>query len=143
MNQRSPQQMTPDEIILEIGTLHKELSLRIARVHGLAQGLYHRMRRSPVDDNTPVYIAYANAWMRFAGMVNQGVVRTVSASKVLRRLTPTDAAKPEPPQQKKAVQQPSPESSPVEDLISMYGEDAVVEQSGAASEDAQPVTVDA
>lgn len=127
------------EIVTEIGTLQQELSRRFVRVQVLAQALHHRVRRAPPDDNTSIYITYSNAWMRFAGMANHGVLRTISASKVLRRLAPVQekAAVPEP--KPKDVQSPEQESSPVEDLISMYGE-ASEDQSGHASEDAQPVT---
>jgi len=114
-----PMQMTPEEIIAEIGTIHQDLQVKLARVQGLAQGLYHRARREPPDDNTTVYITYANAWIRFAGMANQGVNRTVLASKVLRRLTPVTEATPE---RKKPANKPKDEAAPIEDLISMYGE---------------------
>jgi len=116
---RAPMQMTPDEIVAEIGTIHQDLQAKLARVQGLAQGLYHRVRREPPDDNTTVYITYANAWMRFAGMANQGVTRTVSASKVLRRLTPVAevAATPE----RKKAPKPKEDAAPIDDLISMYG----------------------
>ena len=120
MNQ-APMQMTSEEIIAEIGTIYQDLQVKLARVQGLAQGLYHRVRREPADDNTAVYITYANAWLRFAGMANQGVSRTVLASKVLRRLTPivVESATPE---RKKPVK-PKGGATPIEDLISMYGEE--------------------
>jgi hypothetical protein len=121
---RAPLQMTPTEIITELDGLRRELDQRLARVHGLAEGLYHQVRRAAVDDNTPIYITYANAWMRFAGMANQGVVRTASASKVLRRLTTpeqqeakqAEVRKKKPDLKAKQTQ----EQSPMDSLIEMY-----------------------
>lgn len=139
MMDRSPAQMTPDEIVDEINTLHKDLTVRFSRVQHLAQGLYHRVRRATPDDNTSVYITYAHAWMRFAGMGNQAVLRTVSASKVLRRLTPVTEATPPTSEAKRKVASKAQATSPVEDLITMYGEDSTTE----ASNDADPVTADA
>lgn len=118
---RAPTQMTPDEIVAEIGTLHQDLQSKLARVQGLAQGLYHRVRREPPDDNTTVYLTYANAWMRFAGMANQGVTRTVSASKVLRRLTPVSETTAVAPERKKVSSKPKEDTAPIDALISMYG----------------------
>jgi hypothetical protein len=131
MQHQNPAVMTPDEIIQEIGSLERELSVRVTRMHRLAQGLYHQVRRAPSDDNTAVYITYANAWMRFAGIANQGAMRTVLASKVLRKLTPLktqeDTKKSLPAKLKPVVP-----TSPVEDLITLYGKDAFVEVSEPA-----------
>jgi hypothetical protein len=115
--------MTPEEIISEIGTIQDDLQHKIARVHGLAQGLYRSVRKTPADDDTAIYITYANAWMRFAGMAHQGVSRTASTSKILRRLAPKVEESP----QKLAKSTPKksaivPEATPVESLITMYGE---------------------
>jgi hypothetical protein len=118
MNQHPPQLMSPDAIIAEIGELRGELDVRLTRIHALAQGLYHQVRRAPADDNTSVYITYANAWMRFAGMVNQGVLRTASASKVLRRLTPR--AEQAVPPVKKEVPPEKVAETPVDSVLEMY-----------------------
>jgi hypothetical protein len=114
-------QMSTEEIVSEIGAIRQDLQVKFARVQGLAQGLYHRVRREPPDDNTSVYLTYANAWMRFAGMATQGVTRTVSASRVLRRLTPV--ANEDAPTPRKQAVKAKEATAPIEDLISMYGGD--------------------
>jgi hypothetical protein len=142
---RPPLSMTPEEIISEIGTLRQELDVRLARIHGLAKGLYHQVRMAPADDNTAVYITYAHAWTRFAGMANQGVQRTVSASKVLRQLTPKENAAVVPAakgrQLRPVVAQ---DQSPMDSLIEMYrdpieNEGALV---GSASDEATDAASD-
>lgn len=112
--------MTPEEIVAEIGNLRQELDVRLSRIHGLAQGLYHQVRRASADDNTAVYITYAHAWMRFAGMANQGVQRTVSASKVLRQLTPKDAAVAPAVKGRELRPMVAQDQSPMDSLIEMY-----------------------
>lgn len=121
MNQSPPDRMTPDAIVAEIGDLQKELTSKFARIHALSQGLYNQVRRSPVDDNTVIYMRYASTWMRFSGMADQGIRRSAHASKALSRLTPVEVEQPNapPPKNKEA-----PAPSPVEDLLSLYDSSA-------------------
>ena len=114
--------MTPEEIILEISGLRDEIEAKGVRIYTLAQTLYQRVRRAPADDTTAIYMTYANAWTRFAGMVSQGAVRTASISRVLRRLPPK-ASQTEEPEKKVVVVKASEEASPAEALITMYDEE--------------------
>jgi hypothetical protein len=118
----SPEKMEPPAIVSEISEIHQELQGKFARIHVLSQALYHRVRRAPPDDNTSIYLQYANAWIRFSGMANQGATRTAHMSKVLRRLTPAPA------ENQVATKLPvktevKASESPVESLINMYGEE--------------------
>ena len=93
MSQSPPDRMPLGEIVEEIGDLHKDVSSKLARIHALSNGLYQQVRRSPVDDNTAIYMRYASTWMRFAGAADQGIKRSAHASKALSRLTPVEAEK--------------------------------------------------
>lgn len=114
----NPETMAPAEIISEISMIQRGLKGRLARIHELSQCLYRRVRRAKPDDNTTIYLQYANAWIRFSGMANQGALRTAHASKVLKkRLAPEPPAPAEKPKPKK----PEPkEPSPVETLMGLY-----------------------
>jgi hypothetical protein len=119
---RLPTIMTPEEIILEIKSLRDEIEIKSVRIHTLAQTLYQRVRRAPADDTTAIYMTYANAWTRFAGMVSQGSARTASISKVLRRLPPKASQAEEPKKEVVAKATNAEEASPAEALITMYDE---------------------
>lgn len=116
--------MQPAEIVAEIGALCQELQLKLARIQGLSDGLYQRVRRSPVDENTAIYMRYASAWTRFAGMAAQGVKRASAGDRVLRRLAPAASA----PESigKKAIRQAPVASTPVESLLDMYSENSAL-----------------
>jgi hypothetical protein len=122
MNYSTPESMAPGEIILEISTIQQDLQGKFARIQVLSQSLYHRVRRAKPDDNTSIYIQYANAWMRFSGMANQGALRTVHASRVLKLLAPEEEKEPSVPV-KRPKPQDKPEASPVESLMSMYSDE--------------------
>ena len=118
--------MTPEEISQEISGLQKGVEERATRIHALAQAIQHQVRRAPVDDNTSIYISYAKAWDRFAGLVSQGSSRTASINRLLKTLAKPDVVrKPiEKPVIKTAiaVQVPEEETTPMEDLLAIYHE---------------------
>jgi hypothetical protein len=119
MNQ-NPQALTNEEIIAEISGLRDEIERKGTRVHELSNALYRRVRKAPADDTTAIYLTYANAWMRFSGMVSQGITRTAGAVRILKRLPPQPQAAVEPiktPKPKRRV------NSPMESLIAMFGDD--------------------
>ena len=123
--------MTPEEIVLEIRGLQQDVQSKSVRIQGLSQALYRRVRKAPVDDDTSVYITYANAWTRFAGMVQQGVTRTTHTARVLKRLTPKveTAAKAVP----KLVRKEEPQT-PMESLLSLYADENEDEAESSPSE---------
>ena len=79
--------MAPEEISQEISSLQKGVEERATRIHALAQALHHQIRRAPTDDNTSIYISYARAWDKFAGLVSQGSSRTASVGRLLRTVS--------------------------------------------------------
>jgi len=113
--------MSPEEIDLEILGLQGEIQTKGSRIHELAQTLYQRVRRAPADDSTAIYITYANAWTRFAGMVSLGAVRTSRVARVLRRLPPKMEHADRPEQARRLVK-PQERAAPAEALIAMYDE---------------------
>lgn len=122
MSSAPPHRMQPAEIVSEIDALCDELQTRLARIQSLSMGLYDRVRRSPADDNTAVYMRYASGWTRFANMASQGVRRASAGDKVLRRLAPA-VVEPTGSVVKPAIRQAAVASTPVESLLDMYGED--------------------
>lgn len=126
MSYNTPESMAAAEIISEISEIHSDLKGKFDRIHVLSQSLYSRVRRGKPDDNTSIYLQYANAWIRFSGMANQGAMRTVRASKVvLKRLAPEA---PETPVEKPKTKKEKPkEASPVESLMGMYSDEELEE----------------
>ncbi len=122
---RNPGLMSHDEIIQEIGELRRGIERDSVRIHELARALYHRVRRSPSDDTTRVYVTYAHAWTRFSGMVSHGLARTSSADRILGLLPKKEAEPEEKPPAKPRASSTEQEAhqtlSPIEDLMKMYG----------------------
>lgn len=128
-----PDRMQPAEIISEIGALSRELQAQLTRIQSLSEGLYTRVRRSPADDNTALYMRYASGWTRFANMVSQGVRRASAGDRALRRLKPTaieSVVKP-------PIRQEPVAATPVESLLDMYGEEFAPDASDAAATEAE------
>jgi hypothetical protein len=124
MKHTTLESMAPAQIINEIEDIQRDVQGKLGRIQALSKALYSQVRRATPDDNTSVYIAYANAWIRFSGMANQGATRTVRASKVLKLLKQPEPDKPKvrpKPIDKKASTE---EVNPVDSLLSMYAEDS-------------------
>jgi hypothetical protein len=83
-----------------------------------------RIAHRTQEERLSTYTFVANTWTRFAGMVIQGIQRTRSSDRLLRQLP--DAEEPEIEQDEPEAPPPAPvgegETSPMEDLIEMYGE---------------------
>ncbi len=129
---RNPATMTPEEIIQEISDLQAEVKRQGLRIHELAQVLYQRVRRAPPDDATSIYMTYSTLWIRFAGVISQGLARTSNAGRVLRRLPPKVEEQPT----RKPPPAPRPNPTDVESLIRMYDEEPIAEDEGTESVEA-------
>jgi hypothetical protein len=122
---RNPIHLPPDDIVGEIGELRDTIDRSSRRIYELSKVLYDRMRRSP-GANREIYITYSNVWIRFAGMVQQGLQRSRQGDRVLRLLPETPERTPE-----VKIPEPMPErvqnapASPLEDFIELYGEEIV------------------
>lgn len=139
MEGRNPTLMTPQEILAEVSTHKKTMERSAARMRELSKVLHDRMRRNPPDEeDAGVYLAVANVWARFSGMVSQGISRTASADRLLRTIpTPEEKAEAERVaehrKQRKAHRQQrkaaglSLQRSPIEDLMEMYGSEEVID----------------
>lgn len=122
----NPANMSPEEIVRDIQNLRDTIHNASARLLELSRVLYHHARRERNQTSAGgVYLTYANAWTRFAGMVSQGIQRTRSAERVLGLLE-------DPAPDTRVEQAPAPEarsmpvrSSALEDLIAVYGEEVV------------------
>lgn len=74
--------MNQEEIVKEIGEIRSSMEAHVARLAALSQVLYSQSRRD-ASDGRPVYVAYSNAWGRFAGAVHQGLRRVGSADRLV------------------------------------------------------------
>lgn len=83
---KDPRLMVQAEIVAEINNLQETLNLAAQRMIHLSQNLHTHARRSATTDSAAsAYVAYASAWGRFAGAIQQGVRRTLLANKLLDR----------------------------------------------------------
>ena len=85
MNNKSDARSTEDfkQLLEEMRGVKSEIDQKAQRLYALSLRLSQGARRIP-DDIAPTYILYANAWQRFAGMVNQGMKRNVAVDRVLK-----------------------------------------------------------
>jgi hypothetical protein len=151
--------MKPEDIISEIRQQRDTVERGCRRIYELSQVLYAKTRRDRVlqereagtDENARerlaqeyrLYIAYSNAWSRFAGMVDQGLKRTSSLDRIMVRtageklqeaeriadLTRKEQARLD-REARRQTQQSVPWPSPtVEDLVSLYGEEVMTDAS--------------
>jgi hypothetical protein len=137
--------MSVEEIIGEIGQLREGIDISSRRITELSRSLYDRMRRNDRyrvatngerNDATNIYTTYANLWLRFGGIVQQGLQRTRQADRILRLLpeeeTPRRVAQDaNPPPAPMQEAQTVPASSPFEDFITVYGEEMMRDASPA------------
>ncbi len=138
---RNPQTMKPEEIATEMDSLRETLNLASQRMVELSRVLYTHIRRvGSADPTTPAYIAYANAWGRLAGAVQQGIRRTLTTNRFLDRAiadqktdrdrTQSKAANSKKKSEESSTTDPprsrSPfEENPLNDLMELYGSEIV------------------
>jgi hypothetical protein len=106
-----------EKAVAEIAQLQGEIRIRGKKIAELASMIYRRVRRSPVNDDTAIYMTYATAWTRFAGTVDQ--ISTRTSTRTARALVQLSKAVEEPKPEKKAEESQW-ALSPMESLISMY-----------------------
>ena len=90
---------------------------------GAPREVVERLQRDAGIETSGVYTLYANTWQRFAGMVLQGVRRTTSSDRILRRLEERHPADPRPPAP--PVPTPQPAAPSTNDLMELYGIETV------------------
>jgi hypothetical protein len=106
--------MQVSEVVAEIRQIRVSVDNSARRLAELSQALHRLARRQPVSDAMSPYIAYANAWGRFANMVGLGLRRTATADRFLAMI------KSEEPQEKEpAIREPEVRD---DDFETLYGE---------------------
>lgn len=150
MANKTPQTMSPEEIVQEIAKIRDDIEASTQRIHELSKVLYaHSRRNSSRGEATYAYITYSNAWMRFSGAISQGLTRTKVNDRALERAhksdheqavkrAAADKAKKEAKEKKaeeeakaaevakKKAEEEAKATSPVfGDLIELYGEEMV------------------
>jgi hypothetical protein len=119
---RDPRTLESADLVREIHATRDEMNRLAARMVELSQVLYSRVRRAPADDFTSRYLAFANAWTRFGGMVDGGLRRT---SGVTRLVESIQREKAEVESEGQKVKPVAPPASPAPDLVELYGQEMV------------------
>ena len=88
-----------------------------------------RLQQAALSEVSSIYTLYANTWQRFAGMVLQGVRRTTSSERIMRRFeekrgVATEVEEEAPPPAPRPVLVPETQN-PMEDLVELYGVETV------------------
>jgi hypothetical protein len=80
---RDPRQMSAEEIVQEIHLLRDSVGKTAHRIVELSQTLYSKVRRTPADDYTARFVLFANTWLRLGAMVEGGIRRTSSTTRII------------------------------------------------------------
>jgi hypothetical protein len=156
MEKRNISHFTPDQLVAEIRRAREDLE-DTARYMGAASLLLHartrrsdfresarqtavipedtsreateRLRQTALNEASSIYTLYANTWHRFSGMILQGVKRTASSERIMRRLedkrvVARDVEPVTPTPQVKPVKEPE-APAPMNDLVELYGIETV------------------
>jgi len=120
-----------EDLVREIQSVREDMEKLASRMVELSQTLYQRVRKSPVDDYTSRYVAYANAWTRFGSMVDGGIRRTAGVNRLVAaihrdRVEAEDAAQRQAQKERARLAREGRRSVTTDtDLISLYGEEMV------------------
>ena len=126
---RDPRNLESVEIVREIHSVRDEMDRLAARMVELSQALYSKVRRAPADDYTGRYVTFANAWTRFGSMVDGGLRRTSSVSRLVETIRREQAEAEEHAERearladKRAAREAETSASP--DLVELYGQEMV------------------
>jgi len=79
---RQQRDKVADDIVVQMQKVRVDLEASVTQLHQLAMDLRAKARRT-LDSSSSGYILYANAHLRVAGALNQGLKRTGSMDRVL------------------------------------------------------------
>jgi hypothetical protein len=116
--------MSPEEIILEVHRLRDEIESRSRRVVELSQTLYNQVRRQP-DDYTSRFVVFANTWVRFGSMVEGGIRRTGTTTRLIEGVRKEIREAKEQADAVKAKPKPERRQDHLSSLVELYGEEMV------------------
>ena len=122
---RDPRNLESAEIVQEIHVVRDEMDRLAARMVELSQSLYSKVRRAPADDYTSRYVTFANAWTRFGSMVDGGLRRTASVSRLVANIR-REQVEAEEKAEREATQEKRVEPQTAStDLVELYGQEMV------------------
>lgn len=122
---RDPRNLESAEIVQEIHVVRDEMDRLAARMVELSQSLYSKVRRAPADDYTSRYVTFANAWTRFGSMVDGGLRRTASVSRLVANIR-REQVEAEEKDEREATQEKRVEPQTAStDLVELYGQEMV------------------
>ena len=84
MEARLRRQDESEELVRRIQGVREELLTKVTELQELSTELRVKSRRFVADDGSNSYIMFANAHLRLAGALNQGLRRTGSTDRVLK-----------------------------------------------------------
>ncbi len=125
---RDPRNLESVEIVMEIQSLRDDMERLSARMVELSQALYSKVRRAPADDYTSRYVTFANAWTRFGSMIEGGIRRTSSATRLVETIPREKMEAEEKTARDAKLAERKPKAAPDHgqaDLVSLYGEEMV------------------
>jgi hypothetical protein len=124
---------TPDQLLAEIATVKESLKVSAATLVQLSTELYNQSRRVQTA-SASAYVTTANGWMRFAGMVTQGIRRADLTDRQVVRAKEIEAQEAEIMKEREIAQQRrtaqrQAQMSSVDDLVALYGEEMILNAS--------------
>ncbi len=79
---RQQREKAADEAIVQIQKVRGDIEASVAKLHELSTDLRTKARRT-LDASSSGYVVFANAHLRFAGMIAQGLRRSGSMDRIL------------------------------------------------------------
>lgn len=105
----------------------EEASRKAMVPDGAAHEVAERIRQDVVSQTSNAFTLYANTWLRFSGMVVQGIRRNIPSERLMSKMIGARQTQTEPdvsPPARKPLA-PVPALAPEEDLVALYGVEMV------------------
>ncbi len=81
---RERRQEESEDLIQRIQSVREEILTKVRKLHELSVDLRTKSRRFLADEGSNSYVMFANAHLRLAGALHQGLRRTGSTDRVLK-----------------------------------------------------------
>jgi hypothetical protein len=118
-----PTQDRIEEIVQELKILRAQLQKDVQNIFRVSSDLQRHARRLRETENISRYLSFSNGWLRFAGAINQGVIRTSHLDKLLPKkpiISNLSSKVPKEKREKKISRRWSP-GSDLTDIVELYG----------------------
>lgn len=121
---------TEAELLAEISTLRESIRASAFKLLQVSDTLHRQARKATPTTTTRAYVTYANGWMRFSGMVTQGLKRADLTDALVKRAQQIEADEAEAVKAKQVAKDRrdariKSQMSSMGDLVELYGEEVV------------------